>query len=217
MLLLLSPTIKDPQLKTVWETFDFVWGNPSSESNAGALSALNSDMTSSTTPMLSIADGVAGTNNGGSDGVDVPPDGPAADEGSVTTTEPEPTPDESYVDPTEIEDGEYVEPMFEHGLTDEEWEKFSKKYPTLARPGNCDGIQPENLSPPPPSPSPPAALALSCMGPPAPLSPATLERKKQVQERLVELRWGALFGYTVRKTNDTCCFPFLFLLKRCSI
>ena len=188
---LLFPTIKDQQLKAVWEIFDFVWGNPSSESNAGALSALNSDI--STTTQLSIEDGVVE---------------PAAehDDGSVTTTEPEQTPENTNgddpIEPIELEHG--------HGMTDEEWKNFSQKYPTLAVMGNCDGTQPETLSPPAPSPSPPAASASVCMGPPAPLSPATLERKRKVQERLVELRWGTVWVHCL-KTNAS---PFFF--KRCS-
>ena len=103
------------------------------------------------------------------------------DSSSVTTTQPEQTPDHD-----DIEDGS-------HGMSVEEFKAFQAKYPRLAQ-KNPDGTQPDSQSP---IHSPPMIHAeasgtgpSASMPPPQPPSPGTVQRKKDLTAKLAVLRWG---------------------------
>ncbi len=203
--------IKERALEDLWGIFDFAWGVASSDETAFRFDSLlaiedgdldtddeggapnNAD--GNNTPEVPIpasqtlgevpATQVSGDENE-DDEEEIPKscmygDDTLEDESSVTTTVPEQTAEE---DPF----------LIKYGVPADEWKKFEKENPYLAL--NGDGTQPLEPSPSPPpvvsqEPNPSSSVgapAESLMGPPAPVSPITAQRKREIKIRLEELR-----------------------------
>ena len=206
--ILFCDSFKDTSLKEIFDVFEFAWGD-ASQYDATALLAASS---SSTTGMLAIEDGEVGNEDG--DEEDNESDGCNDDgyEPSIATTEPEQTPDQVEPEVAEIfgaddhmglssvpvvpeidANGTEIPPVDANGkicgMDPEVYRAWALKNPQAAQ-KNMDGTQPEPSPAEAPSPSSKTPASSTPLGPPAPLSPGTIQRKR---ERLAELRWASKF------------------------
>lgn len=202
---------KDTSLKEIFDVFEFAWGDASQYDATTVLAAVSS---SSTTGMLAIEDGEVGNEDDDEedDEEDDETDGCNNDgyEPSIATTEPEQTPDEVEPEVAEIfgaddhmglssvpvvpeidANGTEIPPVDANGkicgMDPEVYRMWALKNPQAAQ-KNMDGTQPEPSPSEAPSPSSETPASSRPMGPPAPLSPGTIQRKR---ERLAELRWAS--------------------------
>ena len=105
-------------MQPIWDVFDFAWGSPAAHDGGDAESG-----GARVNHVLAIMDGSADDDDddhGGSDAVDGPGAHDSeviADDGSVTTTQPEQTPEE--MSPCAVHE-RYIPPTIPHGTTFEE-------------------------------------------------------------------------------------------------
>ncbi len=169
----------------MWRIFEFAWGSRDSPENASVYALMQP---------LAIEDGDMGGDGEESEIPSleaVPTEEPEAefeecddiefDGESIATTQPEQSPDDN------LPSSEIPE------MTRAEYRKWAQENPNMAQ-KNMDGTQPEPPYSPAYYPAVPCPEAPpsdpSAMPPPAPPSPGATQRKKEIEARLVELRWG---------------------------
>ena len=191
---------KDPALNSVWDTFDFAWGEPDANGDGSTFSDPEADSGPGVPALLALEDG--GVSDNESDG--------------VPSTVPEQTQEESQLQDLEVcqDDGPPevidspvapidLQPLLpDSGREDPtepvlSYDHFHKS-PSFEGDDVVEGgdqsPNSKQQDPPhdPPSDSEPPQPASSEMPPPPAVDAAFLARKKEVQARMAELRLGLL-------------------------
>lgn len=191
---------KDPALNSVWDTFDFAWGEPDANGDGSTFSDPEADSGPGAPALLALEDG--GVSDNESDG--------------VPSTVPEQTQEESQLQDLEVcqDDGPPevidspvapidLQPLLpDSGREDPtepvlSYDHFHKS-PSFEGDDVVEGgdqsPNSKQQDPPhdPPSDSEPPQPASSEMPPPPAVDAAFLARKKEVQARMAELRLGLL-------------------------